>query len=96
MTSIMRGYARAILVFLLAPALHAENVLAGENLVITQPWIRATPVSARVVGRYLTIKNKGSNRWPAFINATAICTAAVEFAEPSFSLPSTTTCAKPG
>ena len=43
---------------LLAPA-HAEDVTAG-NLVISQPWSRATPGGAKVAGGYLTIENKGA------------------------------------
>src|SRR6516225_4161973 len=36
-----------------------------------------------------------ATRWPAFIRATAICSAVVDLPEPPFSLPSTTTCAEP-
>src|SRR5580698_7603462 len=36
-----------------------------------------------------------ATRWPAFINATARCMAAVDFPDPPFSPPSTTTCAEP-
>lgn len=42
----------------LAPA-RADDVKAGD-LVITQPWSRATPNGAKVAGGYLTIENKGS------------------------------------
>ena len=34
-----------------------------------------------------------ATRWPAFISATAICSAVVDLPEPPFSLPNTTTCA---
>src|SRR5271156_3020945 len=36
-----------------------------------------------------------ATRWPAFIRATAICSAVVDLPDPPFSLPSTTTCAEP-
>src|SRR3954454_15607761 len=36
-----------------------------------------------------------ATRWPALSNATATCRAVVDFPEPPFSLPSTTTCAEP-
>ena len=41
-----------------APAL-AEDVKAGD-LVISQPWSRATPGGAKVAGGYLVIENKGT------------------------------------
>jgi hypothetical protein len=41
-----------------APA-RAQEVKAGD-LVITQPWTRATPNGAKIGGGYLTIENKGS------------------------------------
>ena len=37
----------------------AEEVKAGD-LVITQPWSRATPGGAKVASGYLTIENKGT------------------------------------
>ncbi|UPJ54957.1 copper chaperone PCu(A)C [Bradyrhizobium sp. 192] len=40
------------------PAL-AEDVKAGD-LVISQPWSRATPGGAKVAGGYLVIENKGT------------------------------------
>lgn len=43
---------------LVAPA-HAESVKAGD-LVISQPWTRATAGGAKVGGGYLTIENKGT------------------------------------
>ena len=59
MRSITRGFVCALLATaLLAPSLRAENAASG-NLVITQPWSRATPSGARVAGGYLTIENKG-------------------------------------
>jgi hypothetical protein len=47
-----------VCVGLLAPAVHAGEVRAGD-LVITQAWSRATPGGAQVAGGYLTIENKG-------------------------------------
>ncbi|KYG99351.1 copper chaperone PCu(A)C [Bradyrhizobium sp. DOA1] len=41
-----------------APAA-ADDVKAGD-LVISQPWSRATPGGAKVAGGYLTIENKGT------------------------------------
>jgi len=41
-----------------APA-RADDIKAGD-LVITQPWSRATPGGAKVAGGYLTIENKGT------------------------------------
>jgi hypothetical protein len=41
-----------------APAL-AQEIKAGD-LVIIQPWSRATPSGAKVAGGYLTIENKGT------------------------------------
>jgi copper(I)-binding protein len=37
----------------------ADDVKVGD-LVITQPWSRATPGGAKVAGAYLTVQNKGS------------------------------------
>jgi hypothetical protein len=44
---------------LLATPAGAQEIRAGD-LVITQPWSRATPAGAKVAGGYLTIENKGS------------------------------------
>jgi copper(I)-binding protein len=41
-----------------APA-HAQEIKAGD-LVITQPWSRATPGGAKIAGGFLTIENKGA------------------------------------
>ncbi len=49
----------ALLSCLLATAVHAGDIVAG-NLVITQAWSRARPGGAQVAGGYLTIENKGS------------------------------------
>lgn len=44
---------------MLGASAHAQEVKAGD-LVITQPWSRATPAGAKVAGGYLTIENKGT------------------------------------
>jgi periplasmic copper chaperone A len=49
----------ALLSILLTAPVQAEEVKAGD-LVITQPWTRATPGGAKVAGGYLTIENKGA------------------------------------
>lgn len=43
---------------LTAPAI-ADDVKVGD-LVISQPWSRATPGGAKVAGGYLTVENKGA------------------------------------
>jgi copper(I)-binding protein len=48
----------ALFALLGAPA-HAQEVKAGD-LVITQPWSRATPGGAKIAGGFLTIENKGA------------------------------------
>jgi periplasmic copper chaperone A len=45
--------------FPFAAPLRAQEVKAGD-LVIEQPWSRATPGGAKVAGGYLTIENKGA------------------------------------
>jgi copper(I)-binding protein len=52
------AYAALLSLALAAPA-QAEGVTTGD-LVITQPWTRATPGGAKVAGGYLTIENKGT------------------------------------
>jgi copper(I)-binding protein len=49
----------ALLSIALIASVQAEDVKTGD-LVITQPWIRATPGGAKVAGGYLTIENKGA------------------------------------
>jgi copper(I)-binding protein len=43
-----------------APSARAEDVKAGD-LVISQPWARATPGGAKIGGGYMTIENKGAS-----------------------------------
>jgi hypothetical protein len=50
------AYAALLSIVLTAPV-QAEDV---GDLVITQPWSRATPGGAKVAGGYLTIENKGA------------------------------------
>jgi copper(I)-binding protein len=59
-TSIAREIALAMFfsVLLLAPLRAQETKIS--DLVISQPWSRATPNGARVASGYLTIENKGS------------------------------------
>jgi copper(I)-binding protein len=54
----MLAAAASLLAVAAAPA-GAQETKAGD-LVITQPWSRATPAGAKVAGGYLTIENKGS------------------------------------
>jgi copper(I)-binding protein len=54
----MLAAAASLLAVAAAPA-GAQEMKAGD-LVITQPWSRATPAGAKVAGGYLTIENKGS------------------------------------
>ncbi len=49
----------AIAAVLIATSARAEDVKAGD-LVISQPWTRATPGGAKTGGGFLTIENKGS------------------------------------
>ncbi len=50
--------AAAVAVLGLAMPVHAESVSVGD-LVISQPWTRATAGGAKVGGGFLTIENKG-------------------------------------
>ncbi len=59
MTSLIRAAALAALVLTLATPLRADDIKAGD-LVITQPWSRATPGGAKVGAGYVTIENKGT------------------------------------
>ena len=54
----MSGAAAALLALLAAPA-QAQEFKAGD-LVITQPWSRATPGGAKIAGGFVTIENKGA------------------------------------
>ena len=60
MKNITRNFAcaAALLALLAAPA-PAQEVKAGD-LVITQPWSRATPGGAKIAGGFVTIENKGA------------------------------------
>ena len=58
MNNVARTLACLATLIFSAPAL-AQEIKAGD-LVITQPWSRATPSGAKVAGGYLTIENKGT------------------------------------
>lgn len=59
-SSLMGSLVGAVVIaFGLAAPANAESVKAGD-LVISQPWARATPTGAKVGGGYLTIENKGA------------------------------------
>ena len=61
MKNITRTFAcAATLMALLAVPAHAQEIKVGD-LVITQPWSRATPGGAKIAGGYLTIENKGTS-----------------------------------
>jgi hypothetical protein len=59
MTTIIRMFACAVFLSLLAAPALAEEIKAGD-LVIKQAWSRATPGGAKTAGGYLTVENKGS------------------------------------
>lgn len=60
MTYVTRHLSAAfVLGALLATPVHADDVKAGD-LLISQPWSRATPGGAKIAGGYLTIENKGA------------------------------------
>jgi copper(I)-binding protein len=52
-------FGMTLLSSLLTTAVRAEDVKAGD-LVISQPWSRATPNGAKIAGGYLTVENKGA------------------------------------
>jgi len=58
MKPVLPFFACAALLAVLAAPAHAQEVKAGD-LVITQPWSRATPGGAKIAGGFLTIENKG-------------------------------------
>jgi copper(I)-binding protein len=59
MKPVLKFFASAALLVLLAAPAQAQEVKAGD-LVITQPWSRATPGGAKIAGGFLTIENKGA------------------------------------
>lgn len=60
MKNIFRMFACAIALLAVLPAsAPAQEVKAGD-LVITQPWSRATPGGAKIAAGFLTIENKGA------------------------------------
>lgn len=59
----------------------AQDTKAGD-LVISQPWSRATPSGAKVAGGYLTIENKGASA-DRLVSGTTDAAARVEIHEMS-------------
>src|SRR5437899_7859927 len=59
MKPVLHVFAFAVLFALLGASAHAQEIKAGD-LVITQPWSRATPGGAKIAGGFLTIENKGT------------------------------------
>jgi copper(I)-binding protein len=59
MKPVLQVFAFAALFAVLGAPGHAQEVKAGD-LVITQPWSRATPGGAKIAGGFLTIENKGA------------------------------------
>jgi periplasmic copper chaperone A len=59
MKPVVRFFACAALFALLGAPAHAQETKAGD-LVITQPWSRATPGGAKIAGGFLSIENKGA------------------------------------
>jgi copper(I)-binding protein len=59
MKPVLQLLAFATLLAVLGAPAQAQEVKAGD-LVITQPWSRATPGGAKIAGGFLTIENKGA------------------------------------
>lgn len=59
MKPVLKFFASTALLALLAAPAQAQEVKVGD-LVITQPWSRATPGGAKIAGGFLTIENKGA------------------------------------
>jgi copper(I)-binding protein len=59
MKPVPQFFAFAALFALLSAPAQAQEVKAGD-LVITQPWSRATPGGAKIAGGYLMIENNGA------------------------------------
>src|SRR6185295_10391601 len=59
MKPVLQVFAFAALFAVLGASAHAQEIKAGD-LVITQPWSRATPGGAKIAGGFLTIENKGA------------------------------------
>lgn len=62
MSLLFRAGRLAVLIpFALAPALAAARDFKAGDLVVQQPWARATPGGAEVAGGYLTVVNHGAS-----------------------------------
>jgi copper(I)-binding protein len=59
MKPVLQFFAFAALLALWGAPADAQEVKAGD-LVITQPWSRATPGGAKIAGGFLTIENEGT------------------------------------
>jgi len=59
MKPVLQVFAFAALFAVLSASAHAQEIKAGD-LVITQPWSRATPGGAKIAGGFVTIENKGA------------------------------------
>ena len=79
MKRVTTALALAFLATLLTGSARAEDVKAGD-LVISEPWARATPGGAKTGGGYLTIENKG-NAADKLVSATADVAGKVEVHE---------------
>ncbi|ABD87975.1 copper chaperone PCu(A)C [Rhodopseudomonas palustris] len=78
---ISRVMASAALILVSTIAAQAEDAKVGD-LLITQPWSRATPGGAKVAGGYLTIENKGTAP-DRLLSGTAAIAGKVELHEMS-------------
>ena len=59
MKPVLQVFAFAVLFAVLGAPARSQEIKAGD-LVITQPWSRATPGGAKIAGGFLTIENKGA------------------------------------
>ncbi len=59
-TALLNRFVLSVAFFLSASVIAAAQQFRADTLVIVQPWIRATPVGAKVAGGYMTIINTGS------------------------------------
>lgn len=59
MKPVLKFFASAAALALLTAPTQAQEVRAGD-LVVTQPWSRATPGGAKIAAGFLSIENKGT------------------------------------
>lgn len=55
----MRIITIAVILLAASPSLAAESPAAKGSIVVTSPWLRATPRGTPVAGGYATVTNKG-------------------------------------